>query len=145
MHLAWMKHIGGRLESRYQYGIGVVYKTFPWLEASDAQKDRIRELAQAVLDARAVHPDATLADPRGPDFPILSQGAFRSTHPSWNAALWTGRLSAGVGPWVADSLAAWSYGSSHRHPKGWGRAQAPLANDFWPANGHQGACDTRHE
>jgi hypothetical protein len=25
--------------------------------------------------------------PRGPDFPILSQGAFRSTHPSWNAAV----------------------------------------------------------
>lgn len=67
MHMAWLTHIGGRLKSDYRYSIGIVYNTFPWPEASDAQKDKIRELAQAVLDARATHPGATLADLYDPD------------------------------------------------------------------------------
>ena len=29
MHMAWLRHIGGRLESRYRYSIGLVYNTFP--------------------------------------------------------------------------------------------------------------------
>ena len=62
MHMAWLAHIGGRLESRYRYSIGVVYNTFPWPDANDADKDRVRTLAQSVLDARAEHKDATLAD-----------------------------------------------------------------------------------
>ncbi len=33
-HMAWLAHVGGRLESRFQYGIGVVYNTFPWPEAT---------------------------------------------------------------------------------------------------------------
>ncbi len=28
MHMAWLRHIGGRLESRYRYSIGLVYNTF---------------------------------------------------------------------------------------------------------------------
>lgn len=67
MHMAWLTHIGGRLESRYRYSIGIVYNTFPWPEASDAEKERVRELAQAVLDAREAHPGATLADLYDPD------------------------------------------------------------------------------
>lgn len=62
MHMAWMRHIGGRLESRYQYSIGVVYNTFPWPKASTAQCQEIRRLAQAVIDARALFPGSTLAD-----------------------------------------------------------------------------------
>ena len=52
MHMAWMRHIGGRLESRYRYSIGIVYNTFPWPDISDAAKATIETLAQAVLDAR---------------------------------------------------------------------------------------------
>jgi hypothetical protein len=62
MHMAWLRNIGGRLESRYRYSSGIVYNTFPWPDASDTQKEKIRTLAQAVLDARAKFPDATLAD-----------------------------------------------------------------------------------
>jgi hypothetical protein len=40
MHMAWLTQIGGRLESRYRYGIGIVYNTFPWPDASNDQKDR---------------------------------------------------------------------------------------------------------
>ncbi len=62
MHMAWLRHIGGRLESRYRYSIGIVYNTFPWPEADEKAKDKIRALGQAVLDARAAHAGATLAD-----------------------------------------------------------------------------------
>ena len=62
MHMAWLRQIGGRLESRYRYSIGIVYNTFPWPEATDRQRDRIRALAQAVVDARARFPGSSLAD-----------------------------------------------------------------------------------
>lgn len=66
-HMAWLAHIGGRLESRYRYSIGLVYNTFPWPDATPAQRARIEALAQAVLDARAAHPTASLADLYDPD------------------------------------------------------------------------------
>jgi hypothetical protein len=69
MHMGWLEDIGGRLESRFQYGIGIVYNTFPWPNASPAQKKKIEELAQSVLDARALPKNATssLADLYDPD------------------------------------------------------------------------------
>lgn len=68
MHMAWMRAITGRMKSDYMYSVGVVYNNFPWPEAPDDKtKDRIRALAQAVLDARATHPGATLADLYDPD------------------------------------------------------------------------------
>ena len=67
MHMAWMRAITGRMKSDYMYSVGVVYNTFPWPEASDAKQDQIRDLAQAVLDAREAHPGATLSDLYDPD------------------------------------------------------------------------------
>jgi hypothetical protein len=69
MHMAWLRDIGGRLESRFQYGIGVVYNTFPWPDAGPTQRKKIEALAQAVLDARALPKNATssLADLYDPD------------------------------------------------------------------------------
>ena len=67
MHMAWMRQIGGKLESRYRYSIGLVYNTFPWPEASDTQRAEIETLAQAVLDARDEYPDSSLADLYDPD------------------------------------------------------------------------------
>ena len=66
MHMAWLRHIGGRLESRYRYSIGLVYNTFP-LPPADVDPSKLEPLAQAVLDARAAHSDATLADLYHPD------------------------------------------------------------------------------
>ena len=66
MHMAWLRNIGGRLESRYRYSIGVVYNTFP-MPPQGADLSRLEPLAQAVLDARAAHPDATLSDLYDPD------------------------------------------------------------------------------
>ena len=66
MHMAWLRHIGGRLESRYRYSIGLVYNTFP-LPPKDSNLSSLDPLAQAVLNARAAHPDATLADLYDPE------------------------------------------------------------------------------
>ena len=66
MHMAWLRHIGGRLESRYRYSIGLVYNTFP-MPPKGAKLSKLEPLAQVVLDARTAHPDATLADLYDPD------------------------------------------------------------------------------
>ena len=66
MHMAWVRHIGGRLKSDYRYSIGLVYNTFP-LPPKDADLPKLEPLAQAVLDARAAHPGATLANLYDPD------------------------------------------------------------------------------
>jgi hypothetical protein len=63
MHNAWVRYTCGRLESRYRYSKDIVYNNFPWPEnPTDAQKQKIEAAAQAVLDARAAHPNASLAD-----------------------------------------------------------------------------------
>ena len=68
MHMAWLRQIGGRLESRYSYGIGIVYNTFPPPPAKpDALERLLSPLADAVLSARAKHSNATLADLYDPD------------------------------------------------------------------------------
>jgi len=62
MHNVWVKYTSGRLESRVRYEASV-YNTFPWPESpTDVQKQKIESAAQAVLDARAAHPNASLAD-----------------------------------------------------------------------------------
>ena len=66
MHMAWLRHIGGRLKSDYRYSVGVVYNTFP-LPPKRATLSRLEKPAQAVLDARATHADATLAELYDPD------------------------------------------------------------------------------
>ncbi len=67
MHMSWLRHIGGRLKSDYRYSIGLVYNPFPWPSVSVADKTHLEGLAQAVLDARAAHRGATLADLYDPD------------------------------------------------------------------------------
>ena len=62
MHNAWMRAVSCRLETRYSYSNKIIYNNFPWPEATEAQQAKIAELAQAVLDARALYPDSTLAD-----------------------------------------------------------------------------------
>ena len=67
MHMAWMRHFGGRLGSSYRYSIGVVYNTFPLPPVSEKDLQRLAPHADAVLAARANHPNATLADLYDPD------------------------------------------------------------------------------
>lgn len=70
MHMVWLRHIGGRLKSDYRYSIGLVYNTFPTpigFKENSLNISKLETLAQAVLDARASHVDATLADLYDPD------------------------------------------------------------------------------
>jgi hypothetical protein len=79
MHMAWLRQIGGRLESRYRYSIGIVYNTFPWPEATLQQRERIRGLADAVLEARGRFPTCTFADLYDADvMPLILRQAHRA-------------------------------------------------------------------
>lgn len=61
VHMAWTRIVAGRLEERYSYS-PAVYNNFPWPEITDAQKEKISQTAQGILDARALYPDSSLAD-----------------------------------------------------------------------------------
>lgn len=50
------------MKSNYRYSNKVVYNNFPWLSPTEEQKARIEQTAQAILDARAIYPDCSLAD-----------------------------------------------------------------------------------
>ena len=62
VHMAWMRAVCGRLEMRYRYSANIVYNNFPWPTPTEEQRARIEQTAQAILDARALYPDASLAD-----------------------------------------------------------------------------------
>ena len=62
VHMAWMRAVCGRLEMRYSYSNTIVYNNFPWPEPTEAQRAKIEQTAQAILDARALYPDCSLAD-----------------------------------------------------------------------------------
>lgn len=62
VHMAWMRTTCMRLKSDYSYSKDIVYNNFPWPEPTDAQKAKIEQTAQAILDARALYPDSSLAD-----------------------------------------------------------------------------------
>ena len=62
VHMAWMRAVCGRLKSDYSYSNTIVYNNFPWSVPTDAQRAKIEKTAQAILDARALYPNASLAD-----------------------------------------------------------------------------------
>ena len=62
VHMAWMRAICGRLKSDYRYSKDIVYNNFPWPIPTEAQKAKIEQTAQAILDTRARYPDSSLAD-----------------------------------------------------------------------------------
>ena len=62
VHNSWIRAVAGRLKSDYRYSGSVVYNNFPWPNPTDEQKAKIEKTAQAILDARALFPDSSLAD-----------------------------------------------------------------------------------
>jgi len=62
VHMAWVRATCGRIKSDYRYSKDVVYNNFPWPMPTPEQKIRIEATAQAILDARALYPDSSLAD-----------------------------------------------------------------------------------
>ena len=62
VHMAWMRAVCGRLETRYRYSNSVVYNNFPWPEPTEEQRAKIERTAQAILDVREQCSDVCLAD-----------------------------------------------------------------------------------
>jgi len=67
IHNAWVRAVCGRLETRYDYSINIVYNNFPWPDLSDSAplREKIPQTAQSILDARAKYPGMTLAQMYG--------------------------------------------------------------------------------
>ncbi len=87
IHMAWLRYIGGRLKSDYRYSSGLVYNTFPvppGFHTGSPSVAKLEPLAQAVLDARAAHPDSSLADLYDPD---LMPPNLRKAHQALDRAV----------------------------------------------------------
>lgn len=84
MHMAWMRQVCGRLESRYRYSKDIVYNNFPWPKPTEAQAAKLSALAQSILDARAKFPDSTLADLYDP---VSMPPALAKAHSDLDAAV----------------------------------------------------------
>lgn len=67
IHMAWVKIVGGRLETRYRYSAQLCYNTFPFPKISEEKKKQIESAAEEVLLCREDYPDKTLADLYDPD------------------------------------------------------------------------------
>lgn len=92
IHMAWVRTVCGRLESRYRYSKDIVYNNFPWPEiVDDKHRVTIEAAAQGVLDARAQFPDATLADLYDP---LAMPPALVKAHQALDKAVDTAYIAA---------------------------------------------------
>lgn len=62
VHMAWMRAVCGRLKSDYRYTKDIVYNNFPWPSPTEEQRKKIEQTAQAILDARILYSNSSLAD-----------------------------------------------------------------------------------
>jgi hypothetical protein len=85
IHMAWTRAVCGRLKSDYSYSNTVVYNNFPWPDATEEQKATIEKLAQAVLEARAMFPDSSLADLYDP---LAMPPQLLKAHKELDKAVW---------------------------------------------------------
>jgi hypothetical protein len=84
MHMAWLRHVGGRLKSDYRYSVNLVYNTFPWPTTTQKDVGRLDQLGREILAARAAHSTATLSDLYDPD---LMPDDLRKAHRSLDRAV----------------------------------------------------------
>ena len=104
VHMAWMRTVCGRLEMRYRYSANIVYNNFPWPDIGERGTDngergmttsksrsdllfdvsQITQTAQAILDARALYPDSSLADLYDP---LTMPPELRKAHAANDAAV----------------------------------------------------------
>lgn len=141
MHMAWLSHIGGRLESRFRYSIGLVYNTFPWPAATDAQRAKITVLADAVLAARANHPAANLAILYDP---LTMPADLRAAHAALDRAPSTGCTAPTPSPPGRPATATGSSICSPVTPR-WPIRSPPPARAPTPVSGGGPRSRTRHQ
>ncbi len=61
LHMLWTKAVGGYLGTSIRYSVQLVYNTFPFPKITEAKKAEIEQAAEAVLIAREMHTEKTLA------------------------------------------------------------------------------------
>ncbi|AGE35619.1 methyltransferase [Corynebacterium urealyticum] len=66
MFITWLRAVGGRLKSDLIFSNTLVWNTFPVPELTERQRETIIKAGQRVLDARALHPERSLADHYNP-------------------------------------------------------------------------------
>jgi hypothetical protein len=108
MHMAWVSHVCGRLESRYRYTNQIVFNNFPW-PFSDQNKpstgiesaqSAIENAAQGVLDARKSQAGASLADLYNPPMPEPLLKAHKALDAAVDAAY---QMGGGQKRWASDA------------------------------------------
>ena len=62
VHNSWMRTVAGRLKSDYTYSKDIVYNNFPWVKVDKETREKITRTSQAILDARNLYPNSSLAD-----------------------------------------------------------------------------------
>lgn len=67
LHMAWVRTVGGKLETRYRYSAQLCYNTFPFPKLTAEKKQALSEAAEEVLLTRADHPEKTLAELYDPE------------------------------------------------------------------------------
>ena len=98
MHMAWTKYVCGRLKSDFRYSSGIVYNNFPWAEnPMPKQIERIEQCAKAVLEARDMYPNSSLADLYDP---LAMPLALMKAHQALDKAVDAAYRSA---PFASDS------------------------------------------
>lgn len=61
VHMAWMRVTCSHRGNSYSYSSTIVYNNFPWPDVTDDQRAAIEQTAQAILDARTLYPESSLA------------------------------------------------------------------------------------
>lgn len=103
IHMAWMRAVSGRLKSDYRYSKDIVYNNFPWPTPTDAQKAKVEQTAQAILDARALYPDCSLATLYDE---VAMPPELRKAHQANDRAVWEAYGKAWTISSEADCVAA---------------------------------------
>lgn len=66
MFITWQKTVGGRIKSDYRFSSTLTWNTFPVPELDEKTRQRIIKAGKKVLDARALHPERSLAEHYNP-------------------------------------------------------------------------------
>ena len=66
MFMVWQKSVGGRLKSDPSFSNTIVWNNFPVPDLDEGVRRRIINAGQKVLEARALHPERSLADHYNP-------------------------------------------------------------------------------
>jgi len=78
MHMAWVRAVGGQLETRIRYSAEICYNTFPFPEISNNQKKKIEMHVNEILMEREKHSEKTMAELYDPD--KMPEGLRRAHH-----------------------------------------------------------------